>query len=89
MRESTIERAVCGYARTKGWRNFKLNGPGDIGKPDRVFFAPGQRVKFIEFKAPGEKLRELQAYRLAELASCGFDTFVVDNVNDGKRLFDE
>ena len=84
-----MERKVCGHARHKGWRSFKLNGPGSAGKPDRMFFTAERRMKFVEFKAPGQKLRDLQAFQLAELAKCGFDTFVIDNVNDGMRLFDE
>lgn len=65
----------------------KLNSQGNRGQPDRLFYTHGGRIMFVEFKAPGEKLRELQAYQLASLATHGFNTYVVDNVEDGKRLF--
>lgn len=89
MRESTIEHRTCDYAETKGWSNLKLNGPGDRGKPDRLFYRRGPEVKFVEFKAPGETLRPLQKLVMGKLAMCGFDCHVIDNIEDGKRLFDE
>jgi hypothetical protein len=88
MRERAIEAAVCRYAKSRGWQSIKLNGPGDRGQPDRLFFAAGGRVKFVEFKAPGKKPRRLQELFLRRLARCDFDCFVIDNVAEGKALFD-
>lgn len=87
MKESEIERHVCAYARNKGWRNMKLNGPGERGKPDRLFYAPGGRVIFVEFKKPGGQVAQIQYYRLAELAKCDFDTYVVETKEEGEALF--
>lgn len=89
MRESSIEKAVCSYARAQGWHNFKLSGPGDRGKPDRVFFGTGGRVMFIEFKAPGVKPEPIQDHHLSRIAACDIDCYVIDNITDGQRLFDE
>lgn len=84
MRESDVERHVCGYARTKGWKNIKL---GQQGWPDRLFYASGGRIMFVEFKRPGGEPRPLQMHRLAELATCDFDTYVIDTKEEGEALF--
>lgn len=87
MKESTIEKKVTAYAFVKGWESIKLNGPGDRGKPDRVFLKRGRAV-FVEFKAPGRKPCELQKHFASKLKSNGFDTHIVDNVKDGVALVD-
>lgn len=67
----------------------KLNGSGNRGQPDRLFYTVEARLKFIEFKAPGESPRPLQRYQLESLKAHGFEVYVVDNVEAGKALFDE
>ena len=89
FRESTLEKAVCAYATQHGWQSFKLNGPGDRGKPDRVFFRPGGQVRFVEFKAPGQPLRPLQQHVLQRLRDCQLRCAVIDSLEAGQRLFDE
>lgn len=88
MRESKIERAVCDIAKQKGWQNFKLSGPNDRGKPDRLFFSHGGRVKFVEFKSTGQKPTALQLLQLQRLTELGFDCHVIDSIEDGRALFD-
>ena len=53
MRESTIEKAVCAYAKLKGCLIVKLAGQNQRGQPDRLFIRSG-RCLFVEFKAPGK-----------------------------------
>ena len=89
MRESQIEKAVCVYAKARGWLSIKLAGPGDRGKPDRLFLAKGGRVKFIEFKAPGKKPTLLQADTLDRLWAFGFEVHVVDHPLQAKEIFGE
>lgn len=88
MRESDIEKKIVSKAKGAGWMTFKLNGPGDKGKPDRVFLAPGGRTVFIEFKAFGGRVSPLQKRCLAQLTSMGFECYVVDNVDGCWELFD-
>ena len=66
MSESTIERAVCAYAKSKGCLVIKLAGPGQKGQPDRMFIYQG-KVLFIEFKAPGKLPTALQYKWLRDL----------------------
>ena len=47
------------FAGGVGVGTFKLAGPNDRGKPDRLFFKDGKAI-FIELKATGEKPTALQ-----------------------------
>ena len=87
MRESTIEREVCAYAKTKGCLTLKLSGQNQKGQPDRMFLFSG-RVLFVEFKAPGKKPTALQARWLDRLSEHTFHTACCDDIESGKRLID-
>ena len=87
MRESTIERAVCAYAKTKGCLTLKLSGQNQKGQPDRMFLHNG-RVMFIEFKAPGKRPTALQARWLDRLTEHTFHATSCDDIAAGKRLID-
>lgn len=66
----------------------KLGGPGDRGKPDRLFVGPGGRTLFVEFKAPGKRPRKLQLWFFSQMSELGHCVQVIDNVEDGCALFD-
>ena len=85
MLESTIERAVCRYARDRGWLAFKWVSPGHRGVPDRIFFRNGE-VLLVEFKAPGRRPTRLQALIHQRLHNQGFPVHVIDSIDDGKAL---
>lgn len=85
MLESQVEKSVCEFARRNKMLAFKLNGPGNVGKPDRLFLYNGKSV-FIEFKAPGKKPTELQSRWLRQLTESGFIADWVDNPADGIAL---
>ena len=87
MRESTIERAVCAYAKSKGCLTMKLSGQNQKGQPDRMFLHNG-RVMFIEFKAPGKQPTALQARWLERLTDHTFHATSCDDIAAGKRLID-
>ena len=87
MRESTIEQAVCAYAKAKGCLTLKLSGQNQKGQPDRMFVYHG-RILFIEFKAPGKRPTVLQARWLERLTEHTFAATSCDNIEAGKRLID-
>lgn len=89
MRESYVEDRVCRYARARGWVSIKLAGPGDRGKPDRLFLSKGERVKFIEFKAPGKKPTVLQQRFLDQLFNLGFEVHIIDHPDQAAGVFGE
>lgn len=87
MRESTIEKTVCEYARKKGCTVMKLAGPNQKGQPDRMILYLG-RTMFIEFKAPGKKPTALQDRWLRQLRKQGFGAYPCDDSDYGKKLID-
>jgi len=87
MRESTIEHAVCAYAKSKGCLSLKLSGQNQKGQPDRMFLFQG-RILFVEFKAHGKQPTALQARWLDRLTDHSFLATSCDNVGKGQRLID-
>lgn len=87
MLERDVEKEIVRYAEKRGCIVIKLNGPGDRGKPDRVFFYKG-RCLFIEMKKPGEKPTVIQADWLRKFQEAGFVALVADNPGKGKTMVD-
>lgn len=87
MRESTIEAAVCAYAKSKGCLTLKLSGQNQKGQPDRMFLHNG-RVLFIEFKAPGKLPTALQLRWIERLHDHHFEAWCCDDIDKGKRIID-
>ena len=83
MRESTIEKSVCKYAKERGWLTYKFVSPGNKAVPDRMFMR-NSMIFFIEFKAPGKKPTKLQEKVIADITSEGFAVYVIDNIKHGK-----
>lgn len=88
MRESSIEKAVCEYAKDCGWLVYKFVSPNNRGVPDRMFIKDG-RMFFIEFKATGKrsKVTQLQTFKMTELMVHEFKCYVIDDIDMGKALF--
>jgi Holliday junction resolvase len=86
MRENKIESEVCNYAETLGWLQFKFSSPNQKGVPDRIFIRNGA-VLFIEFKATGANPTKLQRKKIREILTQGVRVFVIDNIGEGKKLF--
>lgn len=82
-----VQKPVVRYARSKGWLAWKMEIVGINGCPDYFFFRAG-RVVIIEFKKPGKPRRKQQELRAADLAAAGFEAHLVDNVEQGKAIFD-
>lgn len=85
MLERQVESNVVRYAKDHGAIVIKLNGPGDRGKPDRLFLHNG-KVLFIEFKRPGGRASALQEKWMRDLRDAGFTAEIVDSVADGVNL---
>lgn len=78
IRESTVEKAVCQWAKENGVTTLKLGGHGARGKADRLFMRKGV-VAFCELKRPGEKPSPLQERFLSERRMDGFHAAFYDN----------
>jgi hypothetical protein len=85
MRESTIEKKTCDYAKSLGWKTYKFVSPGNKAVPDRIFFR--RTICFlIEFKQKGKKPTKLQEKTINDLRKEGFEVFVCDNLEDGIKI---
>lgn len=80
--ESYIEHKVFEFAERLGWKQWKW---GENGYPDRVFLKNGRHI-YIEFKAPGKKVRPLQSHRIKELREQGAEVYVIDDVEAGQTI---
>jgi hypothetical protein len=88
MLEKEIEKKVSLYAKNLGWLTYKFVSPACRGVPDRIFIKDGQ-VIFIEFKAGKNKCTPLQYAKIEDLRSQGMKVYIINNVDDGKTLFDD
>lgn len=57
--------------------------------PDRIFFFPNGVTVFIEFKAPGKRPRAGQREMIKRLKKLGFPVYVVDNLEQAKKILEE
>lgn len=88
VKESTIEKAVCDYAKGKGFLAYKFTSPQRRSVPDRLFIGPHGTVFFIEFKAPGKEPTDAQFREIDKLRENRAVVFVADTVEKGIRVID-
>ncbi len=86
MRESEIEKKVSNYAKTKGWLSYKFVSPANRGVPDRIYLKEGKCI-FIEFKAPKKKPTKLQDKVIERIRNEDIPVYVIDDVDEGKKIF--
>jgi len=86
--EMQIEKDTIHYARLQGWRQRKMQFVGRVGCPDRWFMRGQSQLVIIEFKDPDGELSFQQKKEVKWLRDHGFDVHVIDNVEDGKAVFD-
>jgi hypothetical protein len=84
--EKVIERKVCDFAKQHGLLVYKFNSEARRSVPDRLFIKPDGSVFFIEFKRAGNKPTEGQQREIRRLHAYGVPVFIVDNIDEGKRI---
>ena len=89
MREKQIEQRLVQAVKDMGGIAPKWVSPGMDGMPDRIILLPGGRIAFVEMKAPGGKLRPLQAARIERLRALGFRVYVIDDIDQIGGVLDE
>ncbi len=87
--EKRIEGKLRMEAKKRGGLAVKFVSPGFDGVPDRVVMFQGGIMAFVELKAPGKKLRLLQARRKRQLEELGFKVYVADNSAIIGEILDE
>lgn len=86
MLEKNIEAWFVQAIKKKGGVAIKLISSYTIGLPDRLVLLPQGKIFFVEFKAPGKKLRLLQIAEKNKLEKLGFEYHVVDSFDVAKKL---
>lgn len=89
MLEKQIELKLIEAVKNKGGIALKLSCPSFAGMPDRLILLPHRKIGFVELKAPGQKLRPLQARRKRQLEQLGFLVYTVDNTGQIQEVLNE
>lgn len=87
MKESTVERDIIAYARSKGITTQKQNGMHNRGKADQLLMRNGVAA-FLEIKRPGQAPTALQLRYLKQRSDDGFAAGWADTVEKGKEFID-
>ncbi|SFW18382.1 VRR-NUC domain-containing protein [Selenomonas ruminantium] len=89
MKERAIEhKLVTETVRRRGVA-LKFVSPGCMGVPDRIVMLPNGKIGFVELKAPGKKLRPIQARRIQQMRKMGFKVYVIDGMEQIGSVLDE
>lgn len=80
MLESRIESALCRKVKALGGMCEKFTSPGRRSVPDRLITLPGNRIIFVEAKAPGKEATELQQRDHERRRALGCDVRVIDSL---------
>lgn len=89
MKETTVEKRLREKTEKAGGKAWKWVSPGTVGVPDRILLLPGGRIVFVETKAPGRRPDPIQAYRIRQLQSLGFQVEVMDSKEEVDYFFEE
>jgi hypothetical protein len=68
MREAAIERYFVAQVKALGGMAYKFTSPAHRGVADRVVCLPDGSTWFVELKAPGGRLSELQKVFQSDMA---------------------
>jgi hypothetical protein len=68
MKESTIEKHLVTQVKALGGMAYKFTSPAHRGVADRVVCLPDGQTWFVELKAPGGRLSELQKIFQSDMA---------------------
>ena len=79
MRERDIEAYLRDQVKAIGGIAYKFVSPGNAGVPDRLVLLPGERVVFVELKAPGRQPTPLQLRQQRRIRDLGFTVLVIDS----------
>ena len=79
--ERNVERSFVTRMKRIGVTTIKFTPTGHVGWPDRLVLIPGGSPLFIEFKRPGEVLRERQQLVHRHLVELGYNVRTFDDAD--------
>lgn len=77
--EAQIEMYLVKRIRSLSGECEKFTSPARRSVPDRIVTMPGGKLIFVELKAPGKKVTELQERDHQRRREMGFDVRVIDS----------
>lgn len=86
--ESELEKKLVKYAKSQGFLVYKFTSPSHRGVPDRLFISPRGTHVYIEFKAPGKKLTEIQRRELLKLQDQNVRAVWTDDLHEAQWMLD-
>lgn len=89
MTERDVENYLRGRVKAEGGTAYKFISPGNNGVPDRIVILPGNRITFVELKAPGGKPTALQVNQHKRFRALGCDVRVIDNKEQVDAMLQE
>lgn len=89
MQESSLERRLKNEVQKLGGLALKFTSPGMTGVPDRLILLPNGKTVFVEMKAPGKKLRPIQAKRKRDFEKLGHRVYKLDSVSSIQAFIQE
>jgi hypothetical protein len=75
--EKDIEQTLVKGIKELGGRAYKFTSPGCAGMPDRLILFKKLGCMFVEVKSENGRLSKMQAFRIKELKTLGFNVQVV------------
>lgn len=89
MTEKQIEIRLGKILRSNGYLYYKFVSPGNDGVPDRIVIAPDGRVMFVELKADGGTLSEIQKFQIRKMLNTGTRVRVIRGWDEAQQLVEE
>ena len=83
--ESVVVQKIHKYLKSNGWFQLNLISTSPSGIPDRLASKDGRYIWF-EIKKPGGRLQPNQEYMIDKMKSYGMEVYVVDNLEEVKRI---
>jgi hypothetical protein len=79
MRERDIEKYLREQVKKAKGIAYKFESPGNAGVPDRLVILPGNKIHFVELKAPGKRSTALQLNQQRKISNLGCSVFEIDS----------
>ncbi len=89
MLERVIERYLIKKVSESHGMCIKMESSSMSGLPDRLCVLPGNKVFFVELKAPGKKPRALQKIVISNLKDLGCKVYVADSKELVDKILEE
>lgn len=83
--ENRVEKALVSAVKSIGGKCIKMIPTYEAGIPDRLVLYKGRTI-FVELKKEGQNPRKLQMLYMKELNDIGFETQVIDSVDEVKKF---